>query len=94
MEGNETIQQIKEIIQACRDIKHRMEPENHKIHVDDIASTLQKLVVRFEEREWGRKFEVIDCPDCRDGEVWYPGCGDQAATCRTCEGVGQIERRK
>lgn len=44
--------------------------------------------------EWGRKFEVIDCPDCRDGEVWYPGCGDQAATCRTCEGVGQIERRK
>jgi hypothetical protein len=35
---------IIDLIQVCRDVKERMGPENHRIHVDDIAATLQKLI--------------------------------------------------
>jgi len=35
---------IIDLIQVCRDVKEQMEPESHRIHVDDIAATLQKLI--------------------------------------------------
>jgi hypothetical protein len=35
---------IIDLIQVCRDVKERMGPEDHRIHVDDIAATLQKLI--------------------------------------------------
>ncbi len=38
------IDEIRVLIQACKDVKERMPPENHRIHVDDIAATLQKLI--------------------------------------------------
>ena len=35
---------IEELIQVCRDVKERMSEDSHRIHVDDIAATLQKLI--------------------------------------------------
>jgi hypothetical protein len=35
---------IEELIQSCRDIKRKLGPESHRIHVDDIADTLQILI--------------------------------------------------
>lgn len=35
---------IIDLIQVCRDVKERMGPEDHRIHVDDIEATLQKLI--------------------------------------------------
>ena len=35
---------IVDLIQVCREVKQRMGPESHRIHVDDIAATLQKLL--------------------------------------------------
>ena len=56
---------ILDLIQVCRDVKERMAPESHRIHVDDIAGTLQKLIddelerldqmaQDFEDEEYGR----------------------------------------
>jgi len=38
------LKELAELVQACKDVKARMTPENHKIHVDDIAATLQKII--------------------------------------------------
>ena len=38
------LKELAELVQACKDIKERMTPENHKIHVDDIAATLQQII--------------------------------------------------
>jgi len=60
---------IIDLIQVCHDVKERMEPESHRIHVDDIAATLQKLIddevaeldkmaAEFESREEERRLEA------------------------------------
>ena len=38
------LKELAELVQACKDVKARMTPDNHKIHVDDIAATLQKII--------------------------------------------------
>ena len=38
------LKELAELVQACKDVKARMTPENHKIHVDDIAAALQKII--------------------------------------------------
>ena len=56
---------IIELIEVCQDVKSRMSEENHRIHVDDIAATLQKLLddeaarldkmaKDFEDEEYGQ----------------------------------------
>jgi hypothetical protein len=56
---------IIELIEVCQDVKSRMSEENHRIHVDDIAGTLQKLLddeaarldkmaKDFEDEEYGQ----------------------------------------
>ncbi len=42
----------------------------------------------------GRKlWRVSPCKDCEGrGHIWYAGCGDQAATCRGCDGAGETGR--
>lgn len=39
-----SVGKIEELIQICRDVKDRMAEDSHRIHVDDIAATLQKLI--------------------------------------------------
>ena len=38
------LKELSELVQACKDVRARMTPDNHKIHVDDIAATLQKII--------------------------------------------------
>jgi hypothetical protein len=38
------LKELAELVQACKDVKSRMTPDNHMIHVDDIAATLQKII--------------------------------------------------
>ncbi len=38
------LKELAELVKACKDVKARMSPDNHKIHVDDIAATLQKII--------------------------------------------------
>ena len=56
--------EIIKLIEVCKDVKNKMGEESHRIHVDDIAGTLQKLLddeaarleemaAEFEERERG-----------------------------------------
>lgn len=44
----------------------------------------------------GRKlWAVTDCKPCEGrGRVWYPGCGDSAATCSACDGAGEIAKSR
>jgi DnaJ-class molecular chaperone len=42
-----------------------------------------------------RLWRVSDCTACNGtGKDWHPGCGDAAATCRTCDGDGQVAKFK
>lgn len=38
------LKELSELVQACKDVKERMTPDNHMIHVDDIGATLQKII--------------------------------------------------
>ena len=48
--------EIVKLIQACKDVKERMAPESHMIHVDDIAATLQELI----DNETARQDKMVE----------------------------------
>tara|TARA_Y100001938_G_scaffold147041_1_gene227342 strand:+ start:1801 stop:2022 length:222 start_codon:yes stop_codon:yes gene_type:complete len=36
-------------------------------------------------------WRVTECKTCEGrGRIWYPGCGDSAATCQECDGAGEV----
>ena len=38
------LKELAELVQACKNIKKRMHPRGHSIHVDDLAETIQKII--------------------------------------------------
>ena len=75
------LKELAELVQACKDIKERMSPENHKIHVDDIAATLQKII-DDEFARANRTFdqavieEVIEAEDPKPVKTGFGPCED------------------
>ena len=74
--------EIIKLIEVCKDVKNKMGEENHRIHVDDIAGTLQKLIddeaarlevmaAEFEEQEKHDDglFELVEIANKRMAEL-------------------------
>ena len=39
--------------------------------------------------------KYVECSRCKgSGKEWWPGCDDQAAICRDCDGSGEVAKQK